>query len=299
MKAWQHGPLLKERFKTIVGWAQNTQQSFLSLLNRISRFSYLQENTQQIHGVACKNVEMRGEMDTSAPKVQVRKCSSIVEALSMQDHCVVEFYATIGEIFLTCGSRSGDPTLSHDGSLLFSKNLFGKEAEGTLKELLCFGCETCGRVLCKDKNGVYEGCRCGVMPPPRARDHQRAKQKQACRIFRPFFLHVGDQSSQTMVLVKHDAAVHMFGNISADNVFQSLQRSLYQVKQCAQNGGNDVGTQKLLAEEVDHGLILTILLRSLLSNKNSPFRFRALCNPSLRASSEYLRLASISLPILT
>lgn len=103
-----------------------------------------------MYGVACKSVEVR---DAPAPTVQVRKCSSILEALSIEDYCVVEFYATVGEMFLTCGSRSGDSTPNYDGCLLFSKNLLGRKAEGILKELLCLGCETCGRVLSKDKNG--------------------------------------------------------------------------------------------------------------------------------------------------
>jgi hypothetical protein len=131
-EAGQYGPLVEERTKHVLAWARKTQWTLISFLDHISRIMKTLPNKS-----SCDSKE------SSICKKEVKKCSCILDILSCQEDCTVEFDATIREIFLPYDvkRRNKIHVPSHCDYLFFSKHLQGERAQDLLKELVSHGCE--------------------------------------------------------------------------------------------------------------------------------------------------------------
>eukprot|EP00249_Psilotum_nudum_P020792 c27849_g1_i1 orf=1121-2521(+) len=284
----QYGPATKMKLKLVMDWAEDTQLTLLSFLAHHPVESVRkQKHAMEDYSSKQSRIQRHGIRSMLSGN-ETRKCSSIAEVCGILESCFVEFSAYVGDICLPVQSKNSNRPLGSDGWILCSKNLHGKDAECFLKELTCIGCEWCGYPLQPDHNGVYGSCQCSsgqhFARNSEAQLFRNAENKNVGWIFRPFILHIWDQSATMSLNVKHTAAVQLFASISAESVSHSLQKKCdstedQQGSMLGCHRSEQASSSSRRAGKPNFGLLLILLLRCILTrDKNSPFTFRVLCH---------------------
>ncbi|KAK1302717.1 hypothetical protein QJS10_CPB12g01683 [Acorus calamus] len=295
------GSSTREKLKKVMEWVQQTESvrhGIQSIPNNEKR-------------LACKNWKV-------PEKSKLRTCISISEASQLTESCNVEIYACSGEIILPFASRMNEEFVEKK---LFVRKILSGEKQKIVKELICTGCKLCGFPL---NSGFLQQHN----PIPLYCLKSSNYQHDICLIYRPFLLYVWDESAQIPLLVKNKSAEALFGNITADNVYNSfLQRNNGQVPDSTNDhkadgshlkyagisraphvrlldeDGNHQQHDSLIADDVkyvrqpDFYIIWFILLKLLLEQgKNSPYSFEITVNCENDLGNGRFELVSFALP---
>ncbi|XP_068639046.1 uncharacterized protein [Aristolochia californica] len=223
------GTRTKEKLKKVLSWVEATG----SKLHRNNQSNISDREVQD------KNWKVHEEKN--------HECRLISEVLDLAETCRAVFCGSIGEICMPFNMNiEGEFEVE---KLFISKRLLMMGDCKIIDDLICSGCKLCGSPLdselMEDRGPLY--C-----------DKSTNHLHDICSIYRPFLLYVWDQSAHIPLLVKNKAAEILFGNITAESIYECCK-----------------GRRR----RPDFYKIWLILLKLLLQQgKNSPFKFEITVN---------------------
>ncbi|CAO2826320.1 unnamed protein product [Amaranthus hypochondriacus] len=138
------------------------------------------------------------------------ECLLLSEVIHLSDPCNAIFLASIGEVFLH--SLWPDATKER---LFISRRLTSK-TDIIVEDMICTGCQLCGCPFSLDSPGLSKDGSVYC-------DKNSNRLHVAGVIYRPFMLYVWDSLEYIPLLVKNKAAELLFGNISAEKLYQSYK----------------------------------------------------------------------------
>uniref|UniRef100_A0A1D1XSD4 Ferrochelatase n=2 Tax=Anthurium amnicola TaxID=1678845 RepID=A0A1D1XSD4_9ARAE len=281
----------REKLKKVVEWAHKTE----SLLRSIKQVPY--HNGKQ----STKNWKSQEENKS-------RNCTSVSEVLCLTESCKINFLACIGEIIL----QSQRPHEVVKNKLLLGKRLLRK-ADSIVEDIICTGCTRCG---CPINSRLLDG-----MEFPLYCQNSGDYHHSVSFIYQPLLLYVWDHSKHITLLVRNKAAEMLFGNITAEDVykcFEVVKLDALRKQEPRPNDGGPLyseipngtestnGSQQLECRKVakhtdytkklDSYSIWLLLIKLLLHNENSPFKFEVSVNLETDKDSGRFELVSLTMP---
>ncbi|XP_021760526.1 uncharacterized protein LOC110725341 [Chenopodium quinoa] len=279
----------KDKLRRVIQWVHHTR----------STLSYQQPNFHQTTP-APRNWKVHQEQ-------KPRQCFLLSQVLHLSTSCKAIFHASIGQVFL----HSLWPHA--DNERLFIRSRLTTKADFIVEDMICTGCHLCGFPLCSDSATVGK-----QSPLYCAKSSNRLHTVGL--IYRPFMLYVWDDSEYIPLHVTNKAAEFLFGNIIAEDVYQSYKgqkdhqclKNPFKAYVNKQNHGRveakGIGSSSSVravglemrkhndAKSPNFYLIWLIVLRLLLlKGKNSSLKFEVLVNPSLEIEDGRFEMISVSM----
>uniref|UniRef100_A0A803L0A9 Uncharacterized protein n=2 Tax=Chenopodium quinoa TaxID=63459 RepID=A0A803L0A9_CHEQI len=279
----------KDKLRRVIQWVQRTR----------STLSYQQPNFHHTTP-APRNWNVHQEQ-------KPRQCFLLSQVLHLSTSCKAVFHASIGEVFL----HSLWPDANNER--LFISSRLTTKSDFIVEDMICIGCHLCGFPLCSDSTTV------GKQSPLYCVKSSNRLHTVGL-IYRPFMLYVWDDLEYIPLHVTNKAAEFLFGNIIAEDVYQSYKaqkddqylKNPFKAYVNEQNHGRveakGIGLSSSVravglemrkhndAKSPNFYLIWLIVLRMLLlKGKNSSLKFEVLVNPSLEIEDGRFEMISVSM----
>ncbi|GAV84104.1 hypothetical protein CFOL_v3_27548 [Cephalotus follicularis] len=248
-------------------------------------------------------------------------CFSLSEVSRSTNSCKVNFYASIGEIFLPITWRELNE--SEKEKMFISRRVLDTVDDRLAEDLICTGCQLCGSPLNMEYRGVNE-----QRSIPLYCQKSPNRLHAVSLIYRPFMLYIWDELEYLPLLVRNKSAELLFGNIKAENVllcyrgkirdhnfcFKDVHKESFCdtrasshmraageiVSSCSSDKGLRRKGKHTFDRNIDFYLIWLILTRALLQQgKNSPLKFEVTVNTSLDRENGRFEMVSVSIPCVT
>ncbi|KAJ0984506.1 hypothetical protein J5N97_002862 [Dioscorea zingiberensis] len=267
------GERTSEKLRRVVEWVQLTESATL----------HLQPVNEKCH--PAKNWKLHEE------KV-MQKYLSISELPYLSHSNGANFFAWISEI--SCSSMGGHGAIEN-GQLFHSRRLTIL-SDFKVEEFICTGCKLCGSPM--DSRYVAEESEIPLYCKKSSK-----YLHDVCFIYRPFLLHVRDETGQIPLLVKNKAAEILFGGISAEDVYKCYMEEKKNKVPHQEHYGNPQLRSTIRNESQrtrsipNFYRVLLIMMKLLMQeDKNSPFLFEILVDVDQKSKFE---LVSLTMPCNT
>ncbi|XP_042392276.1 uncharacterized protein LOC121983422 isoform X2 [Zingiber officinale] len=272
------GNTTREKLRRVVDWVQHTESALQHAQHLDSSHRLKREAT---------NWKAHEENVTQC-------CSSISEVSIISNSSNVIFHASVQEILLPATwilTGVEDIILSY-------KSLIKMVDSKTLEFLIGTGCRLCG-IPIASRNSM------DVNRFPLYCQNTSDYIHKVCKIYRPFMLYVWDKTGRIPLLVKNKPAETLFGNITAEMVYECYQEgswkhltSVNAPDRCdspCENHKKQKEDSTQTRKDI-YGIWLCLLKLLLQHEKNSPFQFEISVVAENNIESSRFELVSVRMP---
>ncbi|KAL2893197.1 Pyridine nucleotide-disulfide oxidoreductase domain-containing protein 1 [Bienertia sinuspersici] len=279
----------KDKLRKVINWVHHsTSNTTLALSNMTTSAS-------NVNALVSPNWKLHQHQKAT-------QCFLLSQLLHLSTPCKALFYGSVAQVL--CHHPD-----SHKQKLLLSIDSLSSSTKTDMivQHMICIGCLFCGSPLPSPST------------TPLCCPNNYNRPHTVGFIYSPFLLYIWDNSEYVPLLVTNKAAEVLFGNITAEKVYQSYKGhmdypNLKNSCKAQVNAQDDRTVEKkgtALSSSVGSELRVTnhdvkslnfylmwlIVLRMLLlKGKNSSLKFEALVNPCLALEDGRFQMISVSMP---
>ncbi|KAM0952650.1 putative nucleic acid-binding protein [Dioscorea sansibarensis] len=260
------GERTREKLRRVVEWVRLTESATLHL---------------QPVNAKCQPVKNW----KSHEEKELHKCLLVSELPYLSNSSSANFYAWINEISFPSTGRHG----AIENGQFFHSGRLTMLSDFKAEDLICTGCKLCGCPL--DSRYILEE---GRIPLDCMENSKYLHD--VCFIYRPFLLHVRDDTGRIPLLVKNKAAEVLFGGISAENVYKCYMEE--KNNEVPHHEHKSAQTENQRNRRMPNFYRIVLIMMKLLMQKdnNSPFLFEIIVDVNQISKFE---LVSLTMPCYT